>query len=85
MAKPVEIVLNRKAVGALLRHQNTKKLLETTGKRIQQAAGGDKAGYRVNSYEGFDRSRTEVVAATRSAQADEAKNRTLSRALGSGR
>lgn len=85
MAKPVEVVLNRKAVGQLLRSTGVKAELAERAKRIHKAAGGDKAGYRADSFEGFDRSRAQVVAATRKAQTDQARHRTLDSAINAGR
>lgn len=85
MAKPVQVVLNRKAVGQLLRSAGVKADLAERAKRIHTAAGGDKAGYRADSFEGFDRSRAQVVAATHKAQTDQARHRTLDSALNAGR
>ncbi|WP_178945904.1 hypothetical protein [Kocuria sp. TGY1127_2] len=85
MSKPVKVVLNRKAVGQLLRHPNLKKDLVDRAKRIQTAAGGDKRGFKADSFEGYDRSRAQVVATTHTAKSDEAKHRALTKALNAGR
>lgn len=72
--------LNQRGVEELLRHPTMKKILDQEGKGIRDAAGGEKAGYESHVWEGFDRSRGQVTAATRRAQADEARNRSLTRA-----
>lgn len=85
MSKPVTVKVNPKAVEQLLRHPNLKADLERRGKKIMEAAGGEKGGFESHVWEGHDRSRGQVTTATNKAKAAEARNRVLARALSAGR
>ena len=78
----VRVVLNRAAVRALLRSPEVKADLERRARSISAAAG---PGNEVESEVGINRARAAVVTETVEAMLNEAKNRTLTRALDAGR
>lgn len=84
MAKKARIRwdLNRKGVAQLLRSPGVKRDLQSRANRIALAAGEGVKGY---VWDGFDRSRARVVTTTPDADWRQARHRTLSRAISSGR
>lgn len=78
----VRIVLNRSAVGALLRSPEVKADLERRAGAIAAAAG---PGNEVESEVGRARARAAVVTETFEAKHKEATDRSLTRALDAGR
>lgn len=81
MARTVRVVLNRKGVGELLRSDAVGRILQQHANRIAGAAG---PGHRVELDVGRKRARAAVITETIEAKIDEAKHRTLTRAVGTG-
>lgn len=78
----VEIKLNSAGMEELLRSPAVMADLRARANRIARSAG---FGYRVYVEQGRSRARASVVAGSRRARRDNARNNTLLRALGAGR
>lgn len=82
MTEVVKIKINHGAVRQLLTGGDIETIMIGLGRKIAAAAG---EGVEVSSWVGRNRVRVTVRTATPEAMLDEAKNRTLTRAVGSGR
>ena len=78
----IRFELNKKGVSALLRSPGVSRDLQARANRIATAAGD---GVRAYTWQGHDRTRARVFTATRDADYRQARYRTLSRAIDSGR
>lgn len=76
---PVEVKINRKAIGQLLRDPRT---IEGPARRILAAAG---PGHRLSIRQGATRVRAIIITDTAEARLAEAEDRNLSKALEAGR
>lgn len=76
------VVINKKAVGEILRSPAVLADLEARARRIAAAAG---PGHKVDSEVGTKRARAAVITETTEARRAEAKARTLTRAIDAGR
>jgi hypothetical protein len=81
MAKS-RFVLNSAGVAELLKSSEVQADLASRAGAIADAAG---EGFEASSYAGAHRARASVITATFEAMLEEAKNRTLTRAIDAGR
>jgi hypothetical protein len=84
MASTVRIEITPGAITALLKGPEVQADLRARVERIA-AAAGDSEDYEVDTRVGATRARASVRTASYAAMRDEAKNRTLTRALDAGR
>lgn len=82
MASNVRVVINRAAVGALLKSPEVQRDLEDRAERIADAAG---PGFEVRTDVGPHRARAAVLTATPEAVEANARDHTLIRSLDAGR
>lgn len=82
MSDTVKIKINHDAVRQLLTGGDIETIMVGLGRKIASAAG---EGVEVKSWVGRNRVRVTVRTATPEAMLDEAKNRSLTRAVGAGR
>lgn len=78
----IRVEMNSKGVGQLLKSDEVRRDLERRAAAIAQAAG---PGHILDTNMGPNRVEVEVVTRTFEARANEARNRSLSRAIGAGR
>ena len=81
MAKKVEVVLNSSGVRSLLKSEEMGKVCADYAEKIRDRCGD---GYETDSYMGKNRVNASVYASTYQAKADNNKNNTLLKAVGSG-
>lgn len=78
----VTIKMNRAAARSILTSPEAQAVVAASARRIASAAG---PGHRVEVAGGPNRARAAVITDTPAARRNEAKNRTLSRAIDAGR
>ena len=78
----IKVKVNPSGVAALLRHPGVREDLYARANRIKAAAGH---GHTVKVFQGHDRVRAHIKASTKQAQAAEARDRALTRAIQAGR
>lgn len=79
MASKIRVVLNHGQVRALLRSQEMLAVVKAEAQAMADIAG---PGFEVSAVLGENRARASVITATVDAQLSEARDRTLTKALG---
>lgn len=82
MAQQVRVVLNRAAVGALLKSPEIQADLRRRAERIAASAG---PGHKVETFVGKNRARASVSTDTDEAKVAQAAHQTLTKAIRAGR